>query len=403
MSKNRLLFISANRNVEPYPVYPLGISYLTTYLYARLPETEIRIIDLNLESVDSLKKTLADYKPHYTGISLRNVDDANSAVQECYFEDYRELVDTVRKYTESVIIIGGAGFSIFPERFYRILSPDFGITGEGEESLLQLLRCLAGNRDFTQIEGLVYSADGKIRINKRTRYLKELDLEFPDSLVAYYWVHGGMLNMQTKRGCPFHCVYCSYPVIEGHIVRTLDADKIVSTLRNLSERMNINYVFFTDSVFNICREYNRKLAEKIIEAGLSVKWGAYFSPHNLDMDTLKLLQDAGLRHIEFGTESIAEATLKSYRKPFSVDDILSASDNCNRLGIYYAHFLILAGLGETDETIDETFKNSKKINNSVFFPYIGMRIYPGTLLYEAAVKEGVISSDDDLLVPKYYI
>ena len=66
-------------------------------------------------------------------------------------------------------------------------------------------------------------------------------------------------------------------------------------------------------------------------------------------------------------------------------------------------FMILGGIGETDDTINETFENSKKIKHTVFFPFVGMRIYPNTILHQKAIEEGVVSKDDDLLEPRYYI
>jgi hypothetical protein len=86
-----------------------------------------------------------------------------------------------------------------------------------------------------------------------------------------------------------------------------------------------------------------------------------------------------------------------------VEDILRVSEYCTELDIDFAHFLILGGYSETDETLEETFGNSKKITRSVFFPFIGMRIYPGTRLHEIAVEEKIVSADDPILEPVYYV
>jgi radical SAM superfamily enzyme YgiQ (UPF0313 family) len=283
------------------------------------------------------------------------------------------------------------------------LSPDFGVYGEGEKALKQIIEKLRNNQDVFSIEGLVYQKEEKIIINERSGHINSLNLRINKNTIGYYWDESGMLNIQTKRGCPYHCIYCSYPVIEGTKVRTLDQNEIIDTLKDLNENHKISYVFFTDSVFNLSKEYNQQLAEKIIEADLNMKWGAYFSPHNLDLETLKLYSKAGLKHIEFGTESLSDKTLKNYGKHFTVEDVVEVSKNCQEAGIYFAHFLILAGFGETNETLNETFENSKRINNSVFFPFIGMRIYPGTKLQKLAIEEGVISESDNLIKPQYYI
>jgi hypothetical protein len=95
--------------------------------------------------------------------------------------------------------------------------------------------------------------------------------------------------------------------------------------------------------------------------------------------------------------------LINYGKPFTVSDVTNISSICNELEIDFAHFLILGGYGETERTLDETFENSTRIPRTVFFPFIGMRIYPGTRLQEIAVQEKLIERNDPLLEPVYYV
>ena len=141
----------------------------------------------------------------------------------------------------------------------------------------------------------------------------------------------------------------------------------------------------------------------MIASKLPMHWGAYFSPHNLSLSNLQLFADAGLTHIEFGTESLSDTTLKKYGKHFDVDEVVRVSDYCNQVGIYFCHFMIIGGYGETEATIDESFENSRRIENTVFFPFIGMRIYPGTILHKIALEEGTIHPEDNLLEPVYYV
>jgi radical SAM superfamily enzyme YgiQ (UPF0313 family) len=403
MSIRKFLLISANRHAIPYPVYPLGISYLFSYLRDRLPEHDIRIFDANLDTNDELIKIIHEFQPDYTGVSFRNVDDVNFYSQESFIHGYRVMLETIRQHSKNTIIIGGSAFSIYPEELFSFFNPDYGIFGEGEESLYRLILSLDSGIPDLSVEGLVYRDREKVIVNERKNYIKTPDLCFDKQLINYYWDKSGMMNIQTKRGCPYHCIYCTYPLIEGAKVRTLDPDKIVHTLKELNEKNQVDYAFFTDSVFNIHNPFNIELAEKIIKSGVNMKWGAYFSPHNLDAPLLELFHRAGLTHIEFGTESLSDSTLKNYGKIFTVDEIVEISRLCNDIGIYFAHFMILGGYGETEQTIDEGFENSKRIENTVFFPYIGMRIYPGTRLQELAIKEGMIHAEDNLLEPVYYV
>lgn len=401
--KNKILFISANQYADPYPVYPIGLSYLTTYLKEYLPDFDISIFDLNFNTLEELKEKITIIKPKYIGVSFRNIDDVNSINKKYFVTQYKKIITQIKSVSDAKIIIGGSGFSIFPELMFKTLGPDFGIYGEGEDTLLKLIQKLETNTDYSGLNRLVYKNNGQCIFNKNESYFSDLALNFEDNLLDFYWQKSGMLNIQTKRGCPYNCIYCTYPLIEGSKVRTLNTDKIVETLKKLYYQKGIDYIFFTDSVFNINNKYNYELAEKIIASGIKINWGGYFTFTQLDENFLKILKKSGLKHIEFGTEAISDTTLKTYGKNFTVNDVLEKSALCNKLDIDYAHFLILGGYGETDQTVNETFENSKQIENSVFFTYVGMRIYPGTKLQQYAIHEGIINKDDNLLEPKYYL
>jgi radical SAM superfamily enzyme YgiQ (UPF0313 family) len=403
MSSKKLILVSANRHSVPYPVYPLGISYLKAYLAEQMPALEILLFDFMTGSYEEYAELLSGIQPDYVGISLRNIDDVNIYRKESFLSHYQQIIAQTRKYSLSKIIIGGAGFSIYPKQLYELFNPDFGIYGEGELSLYRLIDALDRGHDYNNIEGLLYRQNGKVTENSRKNYFNSPVLNFDSTLIDYYWQNSGMLNIQTKRGCPYKCIYCTYPLIEGHVVRTLDPDQIVKTLSDLYLNRGINYVFFTDSVFNISNAFNLDLADRLIEANMKIQWGGYFNFTNIDREILEKLKKAGLRHIEFGTESLSDSMLKNYRKPFTVADIIAISEICNQLAIDFAHFLILGGYGETEQTLDETFENSKRIKHTAFFPFIGMRIYPGTRLHKIALREGIVQKEDPILEPVYYV
>ena len=402
MDKN-IIFISANQLKVPYPVYPLGISYLASHLNKCLPQFTTHLFDYNLNNHDDLTELIKKTNPAYIGISFRNVDDVNFYAKESYIHHYLTIIEQIRKTSSCKIIIGGPGFSIFPKEMFEFLKPDFGMYGEGETALCDLIVALESKTDFTHIPRLVFNKEGKTIVNPKDNRTCNPMLNMNPDWIEYYWKNSGMLNIQTKRGCPFQCIYCTYPLIDGTTVRTLDPDQVVENLKKFYFEQGIDYFFFTDSIFNIKNTYNYKLAEAIIKSGLKVKWGAYFNFTKLPEDLLILLKQAGLSHIEFGTDSLCNTTLKTYKKPFNFDDILKTSDICNKLEIDYAHFLILGGYGETMKTLTETFENSKKFGKTVFFPFVGMRIYPNTELYDIAIAEGKLKPEDDLLIPRYYL
>jgi radical SAM superfamily enzyme YgiQ (UPF0313 family) len=118
---------------------------------------------------------------------------------------------------------------------------------------------------------------------------------------------------------------------------------------------------------------------------------------------MRLMARAGLAHIEFGSDSFCDEVLAAYHKDFVFDDILLSSELAQREKIDFCHFLIGGGPGETRATLERGFANSQRLNGAVIMAVVGMRIYPGTQLFEQAVAEGQIKPDANLLTPAYYL
>ncbi len=123
MSACSILLVSANRHTSPYPVYPLGLSYLKTYLERTINGIRVDIADCNLLSDAQLAERIRTLAPRYIGLSLRNVDGANSLDRRGFLPQYRALADVIRAASDAPLIIGGAGFSIYPEAFMRSWAP----------------------------------------------------------------------------------------------------------------------------------------------------------------------------------------------------------------------------------------------------------------------------------------
>ncbi|BDY04395.1 lipid biosynthesis B12-binding/radical SAM protein [Ferrimonas sp. YFM] len=397
-----LILVSANRFTTPYPVYPLGLSYLKSYLNREWPDLRVSLIDMNMMEESELTQRIQALAPDYVAVSLRNIDDVDQIHKRSFVEGYGEVIQAIRRGSQAPIVLGGAGYSLFPERLLAELQGDYGLVGEGEQSLIDLIQALEGQGELSQVDGLVRREGAACRVQPRCSYIDNPTLTFEPELVAHYWQRSGMLNIQTKRGCPHKCVYCSYPLIDGTRVRNLPVEQIVTTLREAWDNHGIDYVFFTDSVFNLNPDFNESLARALIKQGLPTKWGAYFAPHRLSASQLALYQQAGLTHLEFGTEALSDITLESYGKPFRVKHVQRTAEVAADLGIHQAHFMIMGGWGETTQSIEETLVNADRLPDTVLFPYFGMRVYPNTLLAGAMTQAGLLAADEDLLAPRYY-
>ncbi|MGD9071372.1 MAG: radical SAM protein, partial [Desulfobacterales bacterium] len=149
-------------------------------------------------------------------------------------------------------------------------------------------------------------------------------------------------------------------------------------------------------------EHSLAVAQAFKKAGVSIPWGAFFAPVTPVDDYYRILADAGLTHVEFGTESLSDEVLKAYRKPFRVGQVFEAHAAAVAAGIYVAHYFLLGGPGETSTTMVETLERIEGFDKCVLFFFCGMRIYPQTDLYEIACQDGQIEASGNLLEPLFY-
>jgi radical SAM superfamily enzyme YgiQ (UPF0313 family) len=393
----KVLLVSANTLKEPYPVYPLGLDYVTGAIAA---DHQVQIVDMNsLGDLDSLAAVIEEFSPDVIGISLRNIDNTDTTDPRGFISQYREIIDVIRNHTDVPLVLGGSGFTIFPDETMKALDADFGIIGEGERLGL-LLNAIQNREDTGSLPGVITRKSKKALPapweGKITRRL----IPNPANL-KYYLQNGGMLNLQTKRGCHFKCVYCTYPHIEGRKLRLMDPEEIAAAARGL-QASGAKYFFITDSVFNADCAHSIAVAEAFKKSGVSIPWGAFFAPLKQPEDYFQIMADAGLTHVEFGTDSLSNPVLASYRKPFRDQQVFRAHQAAIDAGLYVAHYFLLGGPGENQQTLRETLTGVGSLEKSALFFFCGMRIYPDTALYDIAVKEGLIAEGRSILEPVFY-
>ncbi len=393
----KILLVSANTFNSPYPVYPLGLDYVSGAVSAR---HAVRIADMNvLKSLDGLRDELVAFDPDMVGVSVRNIDNTDATAPGGFTGQYGEIAETIRRHSKGVLVLGGAGFTIFPRELMALTKADFGIVGEGERFGI-FMDAYDGKRDLSGVPGLVIRDDfGKAPPPWGGDIQRPLP---PDGAhLDFYLKNGGMLNLQTKRGCRFRCVYCTYPHIEGRKLRLFPPDEVAETALRLQEA-GARYFFVTDSAFNVDIRHSLEVAKSFKKKGVSIPWGAFFAPVELPDRYFEVMADAGLTHVEFGTESLCDSVLSAYQKPFRTEQVFAAHGKALDAGLYAAHYLLMGGPGENSESVDRTLSNVDKLSRTVIFFFSGMRIYPHTDLYGIAVGQGKTERLDNLLEPVFF-
>ncbi|MEK7332995.1 MAG: cobalamin-dependent protein, partial [Nitrospirota bacterium] len=128
----RILLISSNIAMSPYPIYPLGVSMIAGALTTA--GHEVRQFDFLQQdkSMDAIAQEIKQFNPELIGISVRNIDNANLMNEQFYIEVVRDIVKKIREVSGSKVIMGGAGFSLIPGLILEETGADYGIVGEGE-------------------------------------------------------------------------------------------------------------------------------------------------------------------------------------------------------------------------------------------------------------------------------
>ena len=393
----KVLIISANTETTPYPVYPLGIDYVAG---AIRQNHQVSVLDMNeIDAVGSLKKHIKGMEPDIIGISIRNVDNTDVLNPRGFIQKYRKLIDTIRELTKAPIVLGGSGFTIFPEKMLNTLQADFGIIGEGER-FADFLNAFEKKKDVSKLAGVVTKDSVEtIPPPLHRSFHRYFDADAPH--VRYYLKQGGMLNLQTKRGCPFKCIYCTYPHIEGNRLRLVPPREVAETARML-QGAGAKYLFITDSAFNSDYPYSIEVALEFQKVKLSIPWGAFIAPTHPPKDYYKILADAGMTHVEFGTDSLSDNILNSCKKPFRCKDVFYAHKAANKAGLHVCHFFLFGAPEESSATVTETLANANQLDQTVLFLFFGMRIYPYTSLFDTAIASGQISENENLLEPRFF-
>jgi radical SAM superfamily enzyme YgiQ (UPF0313 family) len=356
----RIAFVSGNREKLPDAVIPLGL----LYIMAATPDRHDKwLIDLCFEDrpEEALAAALRSRQPELVALGMRNVQNNDYSGLRDNIEYYDRLIATIRQVTAAPIVLGGSGFSVMPRELMERLRPDYGISGEGEGAFPALVEALESGAvagSLRAIGSLHHFERSMLICNPPPpTFLDMGQIAAPDrSLVdARYYREYGMEAVQTKRGCPLRCEYCTYPTIEGRVGRKREPSAIVDEMfRALEAHPETSHFFVVDSVFNLPRAHAKECCRELIARGWSVPWTCYANPLGFDSELAELARAAGCAGMEIGSDSGCDEVLERLRKGFTVADIRRIHDQCQAAGLRDCHTFILGTRGERLDDVRRT-------------------------------------------------
>lgn len=390
----KILLISSNITMSPYPLYPLGLSMIASALAGA--GHEVRQFDFLQQnnSLDALVQEIMEFGPGLIGISVRNIDNVNFMNEQYYIDIVKDIVKRAKEVSVAKVILGGAGFSLVPELILKETGADYGIIGEGERLVIDFAAAAAAG---------IYPEGKLIGPEIRLTGAEIVSARYDEEMMKYYLHSGNIASVQTKRGCTQKCVYCSYPLLEGSSIRRRDPGMVVDDIELLRDSHKAKYIFFIDSVFNDAEGAYLDVIEEMRRRNVNIPWTGFFKPEGLNDEIIGLMKSTGLIAVEIGADAACDTTLKKLGKRFSFQDIVKCNDMFTRAGIATSHYFMFGGPGETRETVYEGIENVKGLEKSVSFIFMGIRILPNTLLAQIALREKLLSPDNGMLKPVYYI
>lgn len=403
----RILLVSANTEKIPDPVFPIGAAIMASA--AEKAGHVVHTLDLCFLPAlrPALDEAIRDARPDVVGISLRNLDSSAYPQNTSYIDDYRRLVDAVRELSGAAIVLGGAGFTVMPTTILEVLGADVGVVGEGEAAFPWILERLAACEPLrTTAEFRCQTVGDGVCVTPvvRIKHLDEAGIARREHFdLQLYYQRGGALNVQTKRGCCFECVFCSYPLIEGSKVRMRSPRSVVDEIEGVRREHGVRHWFFVDNIFNMPLRHAKEICDEIASRALDIEWSAYLNPKFVDEELCRLMARSGCKAIEFGTDAGSATMIANLDKEFEVDDLRRSSMLCHAHGLKFAHSLIFGGPGETAQTVGETLALMDELRPTAVIAMTGIRILPGTGMVEIARRDGQIDADDDLLYPRFYV
>jgi anaerobic magnesium-protoporphyrin IX monomethyl ester cyclase len=375
---------------------PFGLCYLAAVTRQKGLRTSIvdaQASRLNLqETVDNI----LSFSPDYVGITgaTQLINSASALAREIK-----------KRNPEIIVIIGGVHITALPKGTL-LDNPcfDFGVIGEGEQTLSELLDALETGGDLTKVDGLAFrQPDNAVTLTGKRAPIKDLDsLPFPafDLLprMSETYRTGAQsvkrlpaLSLITSRGCTGQCTFCDTSV-HGHVPRAHSAEYVVEMMTTLSREYGAKSIFFHDDNFLIFKPRLKKLVEILKSQKLDLTWSCLGRVDMVDLQTLELAKSGGCWQVLYGIETASQPILDFYRKGITPEQVEKAVRITKKAGLKTKGFIMFGNPLETRESIRTTIDFIKRIplddvSISFFTPF------PGSAIYHEVEKYGHFDRD----------
>lgn len=384
--------------------FPQGMAYVASALLDAGHEVEIYNQDMYHYPDEHLTQCLNKNKFDVIGIS----------VTAGYWQ-YKKLLGISKAINASknrpFFVIGGHGPTPDPEFFIKKTGADAVAMGEGELTVVELMKAVAGDMKFADVKGIAFKDGEEVIINERRPLIKDVNsISFPAYHIfpmEYYRLlrkpHAGyndfVMSVLSGRGCPYKCTFC-YRMDEGF--RPRSSEGIIEEIKMLKKDYGINYIDFYDELLLSSVERTRQLCEDFIKEDINIKWMCQGRLNFAKPELLKLMKRAGCVFVNYGIESLDNNVLKNMRKGLTDKIIEEGITATIESGMSPGLNMMFGNVGDTKETLRRSVDFLIKYDDGAQIRTIKPVVpYPGTEMYYNAIEKGLIRDCEDFYENKH--
>ncbi|MBE6498277.1 MAG: radical SAM protein [Methanobrevibacter sp.] len=371
----------------------LGIGYMAAVL-------EQHNIDVDVLDASALELT---YEEIGEEILKRNPDIVSISALTPTIGVALDSADKIKQVKpDTIVVLGGYHPTFEYKSVLEEESVDVVVRGEGEYTLLELVRTIENNGDLFNVEGLAFhdENDGSLIVTPDRPIIENLDeLPFP-AFHLFPMEKYRILNITTNvatiittRGCPMQCSFCSSAALHGHKLRRRSVENVVNEIEMRLMEQNIDTIAFMDDTFTLNKRFVKEFCSEIKKRDLKFWWGCTSRVDTLDRDLLQTMKDAGCITIFIGVESADQQMLEKMNKNITVSKTENAFKLAREVGIRSIASCVIGMPEDTIKSMKQTIKFVKKLNPN-YALYSLATPYPGTRFYNETFKKNLINIKD---------